>query len=443
VVARDGLAGRGDDGLGGDGLGVSGGRVHLGQDGAMGATGSDVVQLRADQARRIALGAQGFAERRPTATVDRRHGRKVLDRVGLVQIDSVNVVVRSQELPMFARLGPHRRDLIATMTKAGDLFEYWAHEASHLPVALQPLLRWRMDDARQGIGTWGGIAAVARDEPALVASVLAQVHERGPLTTAMLEGGGQRGEDMWAWSPGKRALEYLFWSGQITAWRGTNFERWYDLPERVLPEGVLATATPSPAEAKKELLVLGARSHGVGTARDLADYFRLNVPESRALLGELVAEGRLLPAEVAGWKERAYLHPEARRPHEHRGRALLSPFDSLVWERARTERIFGFRYRIEIYVPAPKRVHGYYVLPFLLDGHLVARVDLKADRKQGVLRVQAAFAEAPVLADPARTHRVAAELLGELEALARYLGLDGVEVVPRGDLAPALAAALA
>jgi uncharacterized protein YcaQ len=409
----------------------------------MGATGSDVVQLRADQARRIALGAQGFAERRPTATVDRRHGRRVLERVGLVQIDSVNVVVRSQELPMFARLGPHRRDLIATMTKAGDLFEYWAHEASHLPVALQPLLRWRMDDARQGIGTWGGIAAVARDEPALVASVLAQVRERGPLTTAMLEGGGQRGEGMWGWSPGKRALEYLFWSGQVTAWRGPNFERWYDLPERVLPEGVLATATPSPAEAKKELLVLGARSHGVGTARDLADYFRLNVPESRTLLGELVAEGRLLPAEVAGWKERAYLHPEARRPREHRGRALLSPFDSLVWERSRTERLFGFRYRIEIYVPAPKRVHGYYVLPFLLDGHLVARVDLKADRKQGVLRAQAAFAEAPVLLDPARTHRVAAELLGELEALARYLGLDGVEVVPRGDLAPALTAALA
>jgi uncharacterized protein YcaQ len=375
--------------------------------------------------------------------VDRRHGRKVLDRVGLIQIDSVNVVVRSQELPLFARLGTHRRDLIPTMTAAGDLFEYWAHEASHLPVALQPLLRWRMDDARAGIGTWGGIAAVARDDPALVASVLAQVRERGPLTTSMLEGGGERSEGMWGWSPGKRALEYLFWSGMVTARRGPNFERWYDLPERALPAVVLDQPTPAPAAAKKELLVLGARSHGVGTARDLADYFRLNVPESRALLDELVAEGRLVPAEVAGWRDRAYLHPEARRPNEPKGRALLSPFDSLVWERARTERIFGFRYRIEIYVPAAKRVHGYYVLPFLLHGHLVARVDLKADRKQGVLLVQAAHAEDHVLDDRRRTAQVAAELAAELAALAQFLGLEGVEVRPVGDLADALGPAVA
>ncbi len=399
------------------------------------ATRRSPVALTADQARRIALGAQGFAEPTPKGTVDRRHGRKVLDRVGLIQIDSVNVVVRSQELPMFARLGDHRRDLIPMMTKGGDLFEYWAHEASHLPVGLQPLLRWRMDDAREGRGTWKGVAAIRHEEPDLVRSVLDQVRARGPVTTSMIEGGGDRSEGMWGWSPGKRALEYLFWSGEITARRGPNFERWYDLPERMLPASVVEAPTPSPADAKKELLVIGARSHGVGTARDLADYFRLNIPESRPLLDELVDEGRLLPAEVTGWKDKAYLHPDARRPNNPRGRALLSPFDSLVWERDRTERIWGFRYRIEIYVPKPKRIHGYYVLPFLLDGRLVARVDLKSDRKAGVLLVQGAFGE-----DGIDEPLVAQELLGELRALAAFLGLDGVEVKPHGDLAPALAA---
>ena len=394
--------------------------------------------LSADQARRIALGAQGFADKAPGGAVDRRHGRRVLDRVGLIQIDSVNVLVRSQELPMFARLGDHRRDLIPSMTAAGDVFEYWAHEASHLPVAVQPLLRWRMDDAREGRGTWGPVSAIAHEEPALVASVLAQVAERGPVTTSMIEGGGERSDGMWGWSPGKRALEYLFWSGQITSRRGANFERWYDLPERMLPPTVLDTPTPTPRDAKKELLVLGARSHGVGTARDLADYFRLNIPESRPLLAELVDEGRLLPAEVRGWKDPAYLHPDARRPNNPKGRALLSPFDSLVWERSRTERIWGFRYRIEIYVPQTKRVHGYYVLPFLLDGHLVARVDLKADRKAGVLLVQGAFAEPDVHDDPDRTAEVARQLHAELSSLAAFLGLDGVEVKPNGDLAPAL-----
>ena len=395
------------------------------------------VSLSADQARRIALGAQGFAEPAPKGVVDRRHGRKVLDRVGLIQIDSVNVLVRSQELPLFARLGDHRRDLIPSMTKAGDLFEYWAHEASHVPVDLQPLLRWRMDDAREGRGTWKGVAAIRHEEPVLVQSVLDQIRERGPLTTGMIEGGGERGSDMWAWSPGKRALEYLFWSGGLTARRGANFERWYDLPERVLPPRVVEAATPAPAQAKKELLVIGARSHGVGTARDLADYFRLNIPESRPLLDELVDEGRLLPAEVMGWKDKAYLHPDARRPNNPKGRALLSPFDSLVWERARTERIWGFRYRIEIYVPKPKRVHGYYVLPFLLDGRLVARVDLKSDRQAGVLLVQGAFAEPGV--DEAQ---VAEALAAELRAMAAFLGLDGVEVRPNGELAAPLASAV-
>jgi uncharacterized protein YcaQ len=362
----------------------------------------------------------------------------VIDRIALLQIDSVNVVVRSQELPLFARLGHHRRDLVAQMTRAGDLFEYWGHEASHLSTALHPLLRWRMDDARQGRGTWGRVARIARDQPELVDRVLGQVRER-PLTVGMVEGGGARGEGMWAWSPGKVALEYLFWSGLVTARRGANFERWYDLPERALPAAVLERPTPDPRQAKKELLLLGARSHGVGTARDLADYFRLNVPECRPLLDELVAEGRLRPVRVQGWGQPAFLHPGARQPRWVRGRALLSPFDPLVWERSRTERIWGFRYRIEIYVPKPKRVHGYYVLPFLLDGELVARVDLKADRRAGLLLVQSAWAEDAIVVD-----HVATELAAELVELSIFLGLpNGVVVQPRGDLAADLAGVVA
>ena len=402
-------------------------------------SGPAPVSLSNAQARRIALGAQGFADRRPKGAVDRRHGRKVFDHVGLIQIDSVNVLARSQELPLFARLGHHRRDLIPLLTAGHDIFEYWAHEASHVPAALHPLLRWRMDDARDGSGTWGGVARIAKEQPELVESVLAQVHLNGPITTGMIEGGGERGEGMWAWSPGKMALEYLFWSGQVTARRGANFERWYDIPERMLPAAALDAPTPSRHDAKKELLLVGAWAHGVGTARDLADYFRLNIPESRPLLAELVAEGRLLPAQVQGWKDPAFLHPDARRPNTPKVRALLSPFDSLIWERARTERIWGFRYRIEIYVPKPKRIHGYYVLPFLLDGDLVARVDLKSDRKAGTLLVQSAFGEDGIDVD-----HVVDELAAELAELATFLGLDaGVDVKRRGDLADDLARAVA
>lgn len=358
----------------------------------------------------------------------------MFDQVGVVQIDSVNVVARSQDLHLFSRLGDHPRDLLATMTAKQDIFEYWAHEASHLPVDLHPLLRWRMADARTGIGTWGRIATAARDEQDFVAHVLGQVRDRGPLTVGMVEGGGERREGMWGWSPGKVALEYLFWSGQITARRGRNFERWYDLPERMLPAAVLDAPTPEPAEAKKLLLLRAAQSHGVATASDLADYFRLNRPEARALLADLVDEGRLLPAVVEGWRHPAYVLADTRLRRRVRARALLTPFDPLVWERSRAERLFGFRYRIEIYVPAPQRVHGYYVLPFLLDDRLVARVDLKADRASGRLLVRGAFAEEGV-----EVPRVASELAEELGELGRFLGLDGgVAVEANGDLAPAL-----
>ena len=394
------------------------------------------------QARRVALAAQGFGRARPGGRIDRRHGRGVFDRVGVIQIDSVNVLCRSQELPLVARLGRHRRDLIATMTDANDLFEYWAHEASHVPTALHPVLRWRMHDAHDGVGTWGGVAAIARDDPKLVAAVLHQVREQGPVTigelTAAVEGSGERHDGMWGWSPGKRAVEYLFWSGEVTATRGPNFERRYDLPERVLPAAVLAEPTPKRADAHRSLLAVAARAHGVGTAADLADYFRLKVPECRPALAELVEDGTLVEVAVEGWRESAYLHGAASKPRRVRARALLSPFDSLVWERARTERLFGFRYRIEIYVPAAKRVHGYYVLPFLLDEALVARVDLKADRQRAVLWVRAAYGEAGI--DEAH---VAGELAAELGELAHHLGLDsGIDVDSRGDLAAPLAAAV-
>ncbi|MCB0977044.1 MAG: YcaQ family DNA glycosylase [Acidimicrobiales bacterium] len=393
------------------------------------------VHLTPDVARRIALAAQGFADRRPSGMCNRHHGRRTFDRVGVVQIDSVNVVARSQDLVLYSRLGQHRTDLISKLTAAGDVFEYWAHEASHVPMNLHPYLRWRMEDAMHGKGMWGSMARIRAEEPALVAAVLAQVRER-PMTVGMIEGAGERSHGMWGRTPGKIAMEYLFWSGQVTARRGRNFERWYDLPERALPAAVLERPTPPRAEALKELLVTAARSVGVGTSGDLVDYFRLHGPTCRPLLAELVDEGRLLAAEVDGWKPPAFLHPEAQRPRRVGGTALLSPFDSLIWERDRAERIWGFRYRIEIYVPRPKRVHGYYVLPFLLDGELVARVDLKAERNARVLLVQAAWAE-----DDRDHERIAGELATELLGLASFLGLDGLEVVGRGDLAPALAGA--
>ena len=392
-----------------------------------------MIELSTAQARRIALGAQGFgaADKRPTGRVDRRHLRRVLDRIGLIQIDSVNVLVRSQELPLFARLGPHPRDLIPKATAAGELFEYWVHEASHVPVEQHPLYRWAMADGRR----WKAFDRMRREHPEYLTEVVRRVRDEGPLVAGDLkERSGPKGA-WWDWDLGKLALETLFVSGELTATRRPNdFARVYDLPERVIPADVLDLPTPSADEAKKELLVLAARYHGVGTAADLADYHRIS--HTRPLFAELVEEGRLVPAGVEGWTQPAYLHPDAVRPRRIDARALLSPFDPVVWFRDRALRLFDFHYRIEIYVPAPKRQYGYYVLPFLLGDRLVARVDLKADRKRGKLLVQSAFGEVGI--DEAD---VAAELLAELRLMADWLGLDdGIEVVGRGDLAPALAA---
>jgi uncharacterized protein YcaQ len=389
------------------------------------------------QARRIALAAQGFADPRPEREPDGWALRRVIDRVGLIQIDSVNVLSRAHYLPLFARLGPYPTDLLdrASWRAPRRLFEYWGHEASLIPVTLQPMLRWRMDRAAHE--AWGGMRRVQRDRPELIARVLEEVRDRGPIAASAVveEDVPARTGPWWDWSDVKRAFEWLFWSGQITSARRRGFERLYDLPERVLPPAVTAAPTPSVEDAQRELLRVAARSCGVGSEKDLRDYFRLPAAETKERIAELVEAGELWPVEVEGWTAPAYLHPDARIPRSVSARALVGPFDSLVWERSRVERLFGFRYRIEIYVPKPKRVHGYYVLPFLLGDRLVARVDLKADRADGVLRVQAAHAEEHA---PPET---AAELRAELESMAGWLGLSGVDVAPRGDFAEPLAAA--
>jgi uncharacterized protein YcaQ len=398
--------------------------------------------LRLSEARRIALHAQGLNDPRPTGRVDRRHFRRVLDRVGLVQIDSVNVLTRSHELPFLARLGPYPRPALSDwLWGSGEMFEYWGHEASLLPVELHPLLRWRMRDDH----AWDGVLRLAARRPKLVGQLLDAVQERGPVTLGELEHLGDANKrakpapgNMWNWSDAKKAVELLFWKGDVSAVRNpASFGRHYVLPDRVVPPAILGAPTPTDDDAQKALLLRAARSHGIGSARHLADYHRLNIVTSRRLLAELAADGALRPIEVQGWRQPAFLHPDAVLPRWVRASALLSPFDSLVWERERVEALFGFRYRIEIYVPAAQRVHGYYVLPFLHDGDLVARVDLKADRQAGTLRVRAAHAEPTFNPDKSMP-----ALVDRLAELATFLGLTDIAVEAKGDLAPALDHAL-
>ncbi len=399
---------------------------------------ASVQRLPAGLARRIALAAQGFGDPRPTTTVGIRQLRGLVEKLGVVQIDSVNVLSRSHYLPFFSRLGAYPRTSLDTMTNGrGAVFEYWAHEASFLPVRLHPYLRWRM--AAPESGAWGSMNRVARERPEYLAALVERVRRDGPLRAAELgEARPNRPGSMWNWHAGKAALEYLFFTGVLTArGRTAGFERVYDLTERVLPAEVLARPVPDRGDAVRELIATAARALGVATETDLRDYFRLRPADARTAIAELADAGQLLPVEVDGWGRPAWLDPAARRPRWIRGRALLSPFDSLVWERPRVERIFGFRYRLEIYTPAHKRVHGYYVLPFLLDDRLVGRVDLKADRQASVLRVQSAFAEAGV-----ERAAVAGELAAELRLLADWLQLDDVAVAGRGDLAGELSRAV-
>jgi uncharacterized protein YcaQ len=399
---------------------------------------TEILRLGIPQARRIALAAQGFADPRPSGRVDARHIRRVLDRIALLQIDSVNVFSRSHYLPIFARLGPYPHELLDRMTaytarpRRPEMFEYWAHAASLIPVAYQPLLRWRMQD----VHPWPGIRRIAAENPTLMDDVITLVTEQGPVVAGDtgIPRPAPRPGHMWNWHDGKTALEYLFHKGQITTAKRVNFERYYDLAERVFPPEILAVPTPDIADAKRDLVRISARALGVATEADIRDYFRISSAATKVAIDELVQSGELIPAQVAGWTTPAWLWHEARRPRRVAARAVLSPFDSLVWFRDRAERLFDFHYRIEIYVPEPQRRFGYYVLPFLLGETIVGRVDLKSDRQAGVLRVQSAWTEPGH--DPAY---VAAELAAELRLVAQWQGLSGLEVMPRGDLAAQLA----
>lgn len=397
-------------------------------------------RIGAAAARRIALAAQGFGERRGALpALDRRHLKRFLSRNGLLQIDSVNVLVRAHYMPVFSRMGAYPLGLIDDNARGKKrvMFEYWAHEASLLPVELQPLMRWRMERAERGERVYSGLARFAAERAGFVEQVLREIDRRGALAASDFEGGKGQGS-WWGWSEAKHALEWLFWTGRITtAERRASFERVYDLTERVLPAAILSMPTPSANEAQRELLRISARALGVATAADLRDYFRLPAEDMKARIAELVEAGDIVPVRVEGWSQQAYLDPAARRPRRIEARALLSPFDPLVWERSRAERLFGFHYRIEIYTPAERRVHGYYVLPFLLGEGIAARVDLKADRQAGVLRVMAAHRE---LHAPAHTAEALAE---ELALMAGWLGLERIEVAPAGDLAKDLAEAVA
>jgi len=394
--------------------------------------------LTAGEARRIALAAQGFGGDREAA-VGKRQLTKLVDRLGVIQIDSVNVVSRTHYLPAFSRLGAYPRELLEDIAwaKKRPLFEYWAHEASLLPLSAQPLFRWRMEDAQAGVGVWKGVAKFLRERRDFVDRVRDEIATRGPLSASDLEMGHKGEGGWWGWSEAKRAVECLFWAGELTtATRRGTFERVYGLPEKVIPKAVWELPTPDRADAQRQLYRIAARAMGIATSKDLRDYFRMPVEGAKDRIAELVEAGELLPVKVKGWRDQAYLDPAARWARKVEASSLLSPFDNLIWFRERTERMFGVRYRIEIYVPADKRQHGYYVLPFLEGDALTARVDLKSDRKASVLIVQSAHAE------PWATDATPAKLAAELQRMAGWLGLETVRVQKRGDLAGALAAAL-
>jgi uncharacterized protein YcaQ len=436
-------------------------------------------RLPVEVARRIALAGQGFADPRPSGRVDARHLRRVIERVGVLQLDSVNVVSRSHYLPVFARLGSYPRPLLDRMAWGDgrrELFEYWGHQASLLPVGTHRFLRWRMRAAarwrwegwsspadpyrppadwnasldRAIQAPWAvieGMIRLTRERPELVDAVLAVVAERGPVTAREADPDGRRrggpeaeGGRMWNWQDAKIALEWLFCMGTVTTAARRNFERLYDLTERVLPPDVLAEPTPSQDEAQRQLLRIAARANGVATERQLRQYFHLPAEAAKARIAERVRAGELTLVRVDGLPAPMYLWTEAQVPARVRARALLSPFDSLIWDRDRTLRLFDFHYRIGIYTQAAKRTHGYYVMPFLLGDRLVARVDVKADRKQSALLVHAAHAEPEVR--EVRQSEVAAELAAELRLMADWLQLDRVAASRLGDLGPALSDAV-
>jgi len=393
------------------------------------------------QARRIALAAQGFLDK-PHASPTMGTLTRTVRRTGVLQVDSVNVLQRAHYMPLFSRMGAYDTDLLrrASSGRANRrLVEYWAHVQAYMPVELWPHMQHRMEQYRPQRGKWWTGSDDSRVTDDLIASLMAEIRDRGASTARELDDGLPRATKHWGWnwSASRKALDFLFVVGDLAiAGRTSQFEVLYDLPERVLPDVVLNQPVPDPATAHRELVRRAAISHGVGTEPDLRDYYRMKPAESQAAVAALVEDGELVPVALEGTSKKAYLHRAARIPRRVRARALLSPFDPLVWERARAEHLFGFRYRIEIYVPEAQRVHGYYVLPFLLGEQIVARVDLKADRKAGVLHVKAAYAE------PQAPPETAEELAAELATLAEWLDLGEIVVTSRGDLSAALRSAV-
>lgn len=380
-----------------------------------------VDHLSLTDARHIALAAQGFGRRAPVV----RAAAQLLwvtDRVAAVQIDSVNVLARSHYLPFYSRLGPYPVELLQRLTYGPRrrLFEYWGHEASLLPLHLYPLLRWRMQRAQRGEGIYAGLARFARERKEYVASVLAEIEREGPRSARELSEGGRGKGSWWGWSDGKRALEFLFWGGLVSTSARRGFERVYDLTERVLPAALVSAPALAEDEAQRSLVDVAGRALGVATERDLRDYFRLPLADARLRIDQLVEAGTLVPVAVEGWREAAFRHAQAHPGRGLHASALLSPFDSLVWCRDRALRLFDFHYRLELYTPAHKRVHGYYVLPFLHGARIAARVDLKADRSAGVLLVLAVHPESH--AGPEMLPALAAELT----RMASWLGLGKV-----------------
>ncbi|MFI6866339.1 winged helix-turn-helix domain-containing protein [Nocardia sp. NPDC050406] len=397
-------------------------------------------------ARRIALAAQGFAGERSAGPATRRTVMRVLDRTRLLQLDSVSAVVRAHYAPVFSRIGAYDRTMLDeaawghTARKPRRLVEFWAHEAALIPVEDWSLMRWRMEQFRHG--RWSGMKQVLERNPTLGDEVLDVLREFGPSTAGEvekhLELDRPRDKDHWGWnySDTKVVCEALFAAGEVSVPKRVGFQRYYDLTERVVPADVLAQRIDE-ADAVRELVRRAATAHGIGTETDLRDYYRLNRRQTEPAIADLLDSGELEQVTVAGWDKPAYLHTSARIPRRVTGAALLCPFDPLIFFRPRTERLFDFHYRIEIYTPEHKRVHGYYVFPFLLDGELVGRVDLRAERATGRLLVPGAFTE-----HGRDSGRVAAELAKSLRDMAEWLELDTIEVGERGDLAPALAASL-
>ena len=378
-------------------------------------------------ARALALAAQGFDTPRPANKATQRHVNSLISRLGVIQIDSVNVLVRSQELPLFSRLGNHDRNAIPKATESQKIFEYWGHEAAHLPVEIHPLFRWKMEAARLGKARHWGLTSFYDDNKTFVKRMLKHVETNGPTTARELstrtEKRGADKKTWWDWDESKTALEYLFLTGQLMSrGRGTDFARIYDTPERVLPKKVLDAPTPTEHDARKQLLVRSAIAQGVVTATDLADYYRQKLASVKPLIAELLEEGELREVAVDGWTEKAFVHRSAKLPKQLHATALLSPFDSLVWCRPRNERLFDFHYRIEIYTPKEKRKFGYYVLPFMMNGEMVGRVDLKAYRANSKLLVHSVHTEKGI-----KRATISDALDNELRVMAFWLGLDKVE----------------